>query len=167
MTVYLGSTKEGSLYYNNKEIMVAYYNNEKVFDKHIIQDWVGTASGTDIWGKPNSIGGYTGTQSSSFTFSNPQRKGKWKLKFDWSGQAYVTAYYCTFTVTYDDNTTEVIASGCPEFYSGGSGTSTRTVTINKPWKSISVSHSRSIITTIYCYSYLGNVQMEFYGSDQI
>lgn len=167
MTINKNNKNIIGLYKGNIPINVIYKGNNIIYNRHIQQDWQGSATGTNIWGTNNSISGYTGTQSSAFNFTNPQQKGKWKFTFDWSGQSYVTQYNYNLIVTYEDNTTETLHSGTFSGYiQGGSGTQTDTYNFQKKWKSIRVEHSRSIITTIYCYSYFGNVRMEWNGSDQ-
>lgn len=163
------------IYYNNQQLseicegrnrtMVGFYNGNVVFDKIVNVNFVGTATGTNIWGTNDRIGGWNGTQSSSFSFNTPQKAGPFIFEFNWSGQAYVNAYYFSVTVTYVDNTTEVLYSGGLSGYSsGGSGTASYNFTMKKPWKAISAQHWRSILDTIYCYSYFGSVRMHSKGS---
>lgn len=145
--------------------MAGFYNGNVVFDKTVNVKFIGTSEGTNIWGTDAAISGYAGTQSSAFVFDTPQKKGPYTFQFNWSGEAYVTAYGFQVIVTYTDDTTEVLYSGNLDgYYSGGSGTARYNFTMQKPWKRIEVQIWRSIITTIYCYSGLGSVRIYSKGS---
>lgn len=153
--------------FNGKDIDIIKYQGHTVFGRKISQDWQGGASGTNIWGTSNTLHGYTGTQTSTFTFYQPQKSGKWSFTFYWSGQNYVTQYRYNIIVTYIDDTTETLHTGAlPEYVRGGSGTHTDVYNFQKKWKSIKVEHSRSILDTIYCYSDFGKVSMNWDGSNQ-
>jgi hypothetical protein len=156
-------------------IRVIYNGSDLVYDKVISYttsaDFVGTKIGLDVWGtnEYHQINGRydSGNYTDTMEFSEEQIRGNWKLSFYYFKQNNWTFSNFIISVTYEDDTTEEVYNSVELVNVNSVGTTkTISITMSKPWKTISIYASGGRSHNENSYGGTGKVKMIWKGTEQ-